>query len=282
MFVVDYFYEVSTLDVGDRVQPLEDRVKNLNLQYVSKYKSKFENMNLAGKIGVLYVGGISTHNGEDRIYSGDYTCSLKPLSTGVALKSLQSYMMHRYIGLMPFKDSVLYASINSNTCASSMYSLYEAERLLKEDLDYVVVIAEEKTSFSTMRVFAECGIAVKPGEGFACVVLGKDGKVEITDTKWAYSYDKNPFYVSSKGYSLVATESAVVKGHKTGTQQNEEAERIAFGEYVVGYKDKVGHGQGASGLLELCMVLDDDALKGSVLCAASGLGGFYGSCVVRK
>jgi len=35
-------------------------------------------------------------------------------------------------------------------------------------------------------------------------------------------------------------------------------------------------------LIELCMVLEDDNLQGDVLCVASGLGGFYGSCLVRK
>ena len=59
------------------------------------------------------------------------------------------------------------------------------------------------------------------------------------------------------------------------------AEKEVFGN-VLGYKDKIGHCQGASGLIELCMVLDDDKLKGKILCTASGLAGFYGSCLVEK
>ena len=42
--------------------------------------------------------------------------------------------------------------------------------------------------------------------------------------------------------------------------------------------------QGASALVEICMLLDDENVSSDepILCVASGMGGFYGSCVLYK
>lgn len=282
MQISEYFYIVGCTELEDRVGLLDDRSSFMNADYTKMFRSKLENLDLDGRVAVLYAGGVGMHSAESRTYKGSFTCSLTLGDRGPVIKSTQAYMMHRYIGMMPCRDRVVYANINSNTCASSLHSVYEAERLLERGtVDHVVIIAEEKTSFDIIRIFHEHRIDVKPGEGFACVVLSKDGRYTVRDTKWGYSYDRNPFLVSPKGYSQVKSEADMVKGHKTGTAQNDESEKEVFGE-VFGYKDKIGHCQGASGLIELCMVLDDETAKGSILCVASGLGGFYGSCVVDK
>ena len=282
MYISNYLYEVGTELVQDHYQLLDDREVYMATQYLSRFGDKLAGLELDGRVAVLYVGGNSSHNSEDRNYNGTFTCSQAIRDSGVVIKNLQSYNMHKYIGMMPCKDRVVYANINSNTCASSMYAIYEAQGLIDSGkVDYVIVIAEEKTSFNTIRIFKEHRIDVTPGEGFACVVLGREGKYKVSDAKWAFAYDKNPFLVKAQGYEMVNSEADVVKGHKTGTVQNDGAEAEVFGD-TIGYKDKVGHCQGASGLIETCMVLDDDNVAGNVLCVASGLGGFYGSFVVSK
>lgn len=280
MFISNYFYEAGKF-YQDYYRVLEDRAEYHTVQYITRWENKLKELDLDGKVAVLYVGGISTSNGEDRVYQGKFTCSQDKQVDRVLIKDLQAYMMHKFIGVMPCRDNVDYANINSNTCASSLYAVYEAEGLLGKGFDHVVVIAEEKTSFNTIRIFAEHRIDVTVGEGFACVVFSKEGSVEVKDSKWAYKWTSNPFNVVAGGYAKVKSDADVVKGHKTGTEQNDAAELDVFGA-TIGYKDKIGHCQGASGLIELCMVLDDDTVSGNVLCVASGLGGFYGSCVVVK
>lgn len=281
MVVSNYFYKVGTEVLEDRIQLLDNREQYMTQQYTKLFKNELSAIELDGKTAVLYVGGVGVHNSESRKYTGEYTCSQELLVDGPVIKSLQAYSMHKYIGILDKKNDITYANISGDTCASSLYSLYEAERLLRDNVvDNVVVIAEEKTSFNTIRIFHEHNIDVKPGEGFACVVLQRDGEgYSITDTKWEYKYNRNPFLVDSDGYAKVKTEAKLVKGHKTGTVQNDEAEAEVFGE-TFGYKDKIGHCQGASGLIEVCMVMDDKL--DDVVCLASGLGGFYGSCKVSR
>lgn len=281
MYVSSYFYEVSDKELEDRFELIENRNQYMNQYYISRFKDKLESISCEGNVGLFYVGGAGVHNSEGRVYEGKFECSLEIEKSGMAIRNLQAYMLHRYAGILSKKNSITYANINSNTCASSIHSVWEAEMLMKAGIiDSAVIVAEEKTNFDTVRIFSEHMIEVKPGEGFACIVLSKEGTgARIEDTKWAFSFNSNPFYVSEEGYSKVKSETKLVKGHKTGTEQNDKAEELVFGE-TFGYKDRIGHCQGASGLIEVCMVLDEGL--DDVLCVASGLGGFYGSCVVRR
>lgn len=282
MIVNKYFHAEGTVDKGDRIELLEERGSYMNDQYIRMFKEELTSIKLDGKVAFLYVGGVTVSASEHRNYEGDFTCS-QPLSdSGPAIKVLSSYMMHKYIGiLVKAGNDVTYANINSNTCASSLFSVYEAQRLLDNNIvDHVVIVAEEKTSHSTVRIFHEHGIKLKVGEGFACMVLSCEGDgPTITNAKWEYSYNRNPFLVDVKGYEKVYSETELVKGHKTGTKQNDESEAEVFGD-TFGYKDEIGHCQGASGLVEICMVLDEGLED--VLCVASGLGGFYGSCIINE
>lgn len=249
-------------------------------------------INMVGQIvldrptAILYAGGFSISQSESRDVSSvdnRFIGSIGYNKSTMVLRESTAYCMHKWIGSMKNNTLVRYASINSNTCASSMYSIYEAERLLREShIDEVIIIAEERTSFNTLRIFKEHRIPLIVSDGLAIIRLTKEdfNKGSITDTKWSYQYNRNPFYTSQEGYSAVISEADFYKVHGTGTKSNDAAEENIPNKII--YKDKIGHTQGVSGLLELCIAVDDPSLSGSVCCVASGLGGFYGSCILNK
>lgn len=284
MKVSNYTYTIGDTKYADRIGIASlNRQDYMTPQYIEMHYDWLTGLKLEGRTALLYVGGAGLHNAENRRANEEFHSTVEVMNSGLVIKSLQAYMLHKYAGVLSKNNNITYANVSSNTCASSLYSIYEAEGLLLRDVvDNVVVIAEEKTSNDTIRIFHEHNIPLTVGEGFAAVVLTNetDG-LQISQTKWEYEYARNPFSVTQSGYSKVASECDVVKGHKTGTVVNDEAERLVFGD-TVGYKDKIGHCQGASGLIELCMTIEDTALAGKVLCVASGLGGYYGSCVLSK
>jgi hypothetical protein len=265
------------------VNPEVDVEGYMTAQYISMLEDYIASLKLTGKkCAVLYAGGVllAASEGRNTRKSG-VKLRRKQLKSTLAIKEVSAYSMHKYIGMIEGNENVCYANINGNTCASSMYSLYEAEQLLKADFDEVVIIAEEKTSYNTLRVFSESRIDLQVGEGVAIIHLAKNG-TDITDCKWSYEYNRNPFLVTEEGYSTVATEAEYINPHGTGTTTNESAEAsLREGKEELRYKEDIGHTQGLSGLIEVCMVLDEN-IKGDVLCVSSGLGGFYGSCVVHK
>ena len=78
----------------------------------------------------------------------------------------------------------------------------------------------------------------------------------------------------------------IVKTHGSGTDRNTKEELDALSDLridskIVEYKSKIGHTQGASTIVEICMLLDNEEFS-KALVLASGLGGFYGSCIVAK
>ena len=285
MKISNYFFSHSTIKNSDYMELLEDRKGYTTQLYLKRFKKEFSELRLKGRTAFLLASGVTISQSESRTYTGKYENSLQIEKSGLIIKETTTYSMHKYIGALQKNNNITYANINSNSCASSMYSIYEAETLLESSVvDNVVIVAEERTSFNTIRIFDEHQIEVTPGDGFACMVLTNDehGIAEIDQTKWGYHYSTNPFYVSAEGYKQVNTEADYVKGHGTGTVQNTEAEAILSDKPIGEYKSKIGHTQGASALIEICMVLEDEMFDGSILCTASGLGGFYGSCVVHK
>ena len=264
---------------------LEDRKGYTTQLYLKRFKEELGRIKLKGKTAFLFAAGVTISQSETRAYQGRYQNSHETQKSGLIIKETTAYAMHKYIGAVQANNDITYANINSNSCASSMHSIYEAETLLESGVvDNVIIVAEERTSFNTIRIFDEHQIDVIPGDGFACMVLtnGEQGIAEITHTKWEYFYNANPFYVSAEGYEKVKTAADYVKGHGTGTEQNTKAEYGLSAKPIAEYKSQIGHTQGASALIEVCMVLEDKRFDGSVLCTASGLGGFYGSCRVNK
>lgn len=282
MKVIDYFYKVpdtASLRVTD------DRETYCNAQYTELAADFVKGIRLNGKVAFLYAGGVTLPASECRHTkdNGKYRDNL--VDSGLVIRELSAYMMHKWIGMFEGKKHIEYASINANTCASSMHSLYEASKLLDDGFDEVIIVGEEKTRYNTLRLFDEMGINIPISEGMFILHLGKastPAEEVITDCKWSYEYNKNPFGTTSSGYQKVFTDCDIVKPHGTGTENNEIAEQTVIGDLPqIRLKEQIGHSQGVSGLLELCMVLDID-IVGNVLCVSSGLGGFYGSCILHK
>ena len=283
MILTNYFYKYATKDCGDRIAiPEIDRVGYMTPQYTEMFRNELSAIQLDGTVAILYVVGVTIHQSETRTCTKDYTNSLQIEDSSMVAKSTVGYMLHKYAGLIGRSNNVVSVDMVTNTCASSLYAVKRAEELLK-GVDHVVVIAEEKTSFDTIRIFHEHNIPVKPSDAFACTVFSNEGKGTIIDTcKAVYKYSRNPFDVLESGLEAIKTEADVYKVHGTGTGVNNKAEEAVFGESTVEYKSKVGHAQGASGLVELCMAIDDDKLQGDILCIAAGMGGYYASCLLHK
>ena len=284
MRIRDYYYIKPTVDKGDHYEiDGVSRDDYATPQFIELSKE----IVLDKKTAVLYASGVGISQSEARDSTKTnqrYVGSVPYYTSSVLIKELSAYSVHKWIGSMTNNELVVHASVNANTCASSMYSLWEAERLLQDGIvDEVIIIAEERTSFNTIRIFKEHAIPLIVGDALAIVRLVRDGEgAEIINTKWSYSYNRNPFGTTQHGYELVDSEAEVVKLHGTGTDNNTEAEEIFNNRPTVRYKPEIGHTQGASALLELCMMLDDERYCGKILCVASGLGNWYGSCVLVK
>ena len=276
MKVLNKFY----LTPNDEGKVLEDRSKYMTAQYIKLARDFMQRLELHGKVAFLYAAGVTLQASEARNANDENKYREQIQDSTLAIKEVSAYSMHKWIGTLKTPELIKHASINANTCASSMYSLYEAEQLLHSGFDEVIIVAEEKTSFNTIRVFDEHDINLKLGEALAIVHLGKGEG--ISNTKWGYEYSRNPFGVTVSGYKEVYTDTPVVNPHGTGTEVNETAETSLFvDKKQLRYKEQYGHTQGVSGLLEVCLVLDA-SVNENVLCVSSGLGGFYGSCVVQK
>lgn len=265
-----------------------DRSDYMTYQYIDLVEDYLAEIKLDKPTAFLYAGGATVSSSESRNTQHVNNYRETPLASGLALRELVAYSMHKWIGMIQGKENIIYANINGNTCASSMHSLYEAERLLNSgDVDEVIIVAEEKTSYNTLRVFDESRIDLKVGEGLVIIHLGKaesPATEDITNCKWFFEYNKNPFNVTSTGYREVFDDTAdFVKPHGTGTTVNEVAESSVYVSVpTLRYKEDLGHTQGISGLLEACLVLQRTDIIGTVNCVSSGLGGFYGSCIVHK
>lgn len=154
--------------------------------------------------------------------------------------------------LLNADNDIVYANINSNTACI----VREAKQLIDNGIvEHAIVIAEERPVSIQYEYSMKHQINVTPGEGFALIVVSKEGNgVPLLDAKWEYSYNRNPFLVDTVGYQKVKCEADIVKGHQTGTEQNDNAEKEVFGA-VVGYKDKIDTAKVLVGWIELCMVL---------------------------
>jgi hypothetical protein len=262
-----------------------DRQGYMTPQYINLIIDYLDEIELVGKCAFLYAAGAAVTASEARNADDKGIYREKEKKSSVVIKELAAYGMHKWIGMINGRTNIRYANVNANTCASSMYSLYEASKLLADGFDMVMIVAEEKTSYNTLRIFDEHSIDIKVGEGLAVIVLGRassQADEDITDCKWEYEYNRNPFGVTSTGYESVFTECDYVNPHGTGTDNNETAENAVYNNTnQLRYKENYGHTQGVSGLLEVCMVMDNEDIKGKVLCVSSGLGGFYGSCILH-
>ena len=285
MYIDSYEYRTATIDCLDH---LEIEGIDRESYAVGQFIELMPDITLSRNTAVLYAAGVGISQSESRTPANvkdRYRGTVDYNSSSMLIKEISAYNLHKWIGSMENNEYVVYANVNSNTCASSMHSIYEADRLLSSGAcDEVIIIAEERTSFNTIRIFKEHGIPITVADGIAVIRLSNDkSNLEITDTKWGYEYNRNPFGTTDSGYAKVDSDCNTVKVHGTYTANNNIAESTIYaGRDVIYYKSDIGHTQGVSALIELCMAIDDDNIKDKVLCVASGLGGFYGSCILNK
>lgn len=261
-----------------------DRSKYMTQEY-SKHMKEFAESIYGTNVALLYAAGPVTHHSDSR----NFGCT----QTGhVVIKSQVGFNIMNVAKM--FKNVEFeYASINGNTCASSMYCLYEAKKLL-DIYDKVVIVAMEMTEASQILLFEQLGVEVVCGDGLGILVLNKThGVAKIDDVSWKWNNDRSPMSVSKEGYLKVLNELdlndvSVVKPHGTGTDRNDEAENEALLEVGLAavetryYKRDIGHTQGASTAVELGMLLDEMKIDDKALLLASGMGGFYGGCTMWK
>jgi len=231
----------------------------------------------------IYVDGFSTSQSE----SGINTPSNNKYVP--ALKSGSSYAMHEWINTFKGRNHLVHANIVSSTCAAGIQAMHEADQLLKyRVVEEVIIIGGERITGDTLRLFGELRIPITCGDGFFYLKLNNEissnGYV-VTDVKWKYKYQTNPFLFTQKTLDTLIPDYLVdfVKLHGTGTKSNIEGEigLSRIGTPII-YKNTIGHTQGISSLLETCLVLKDENIKGAILVTANGLGGFYGSFTLTK
>lgn len=288
MYVVSHFH-IAPDERVENVMTISnlDRTDYANKQFIKQCKDYLKAINITGKAAVLYSGGVTLSASECRNPKEvDYT-NMPVNQSGMTLRELSAHNMHKYVGMLNNNEKIEYVNINGNTCASSMHSLYEAEQLISQGFDDIIIISEEMISYNTIRVFHESDIPILLGDGLAIMHIRARGYDQntISNCIWKYEYNRNPFMVTSTGYSKVVTDTDVdnIKPHSTYTPTNNAAEDEALPKVNdIRYKQDIGHTQGTSALLEICMLLEDSSVKGKTLCTASGLGGFYGSCIVKK
>lgn len=296
MYIKNYFFKTADLKLDNKSMIIAD-TKDFRNKYMSEvfyelYKDEFSKFKTGGRTALLYCGGNAEHHSSSRIYQTN-----TPKGT-IAIKSQMGYIASKVAKRV---GNIDFLSINTNTCASSMSAIYEAKRLLKyNDFDDVIIYGEEWVEENELLLFNQSNIDVVCSDGFFILHLSKDSKnakARIEETSFLWYNDRNPFEVSTDGYikammPFLFKNIDCVKTHGTGTPQNNEAEREAverlFGNVdTIEYKSKIGHSQGCSTGVELCLLIDDyyknNPLRFSkekdnhILFNTSGMGNFYGS-----
>lgn len=286
-------YIVVTGDVADSITKTKtisrvNRDNYMTAEYYKMTKDYIDNIKDCGKSAFLYAGGPVNHHSDGRNVKG----LAKPGT--IAIKSQAGMSLFNIA--KSFKNVEFeYASINGNTCASSMHSIYEAYRLIHEEkYDTVIVYAADMVEDTQLLLFRQLEIDLVCGDGLSILEFSKEdaGGLEIEDVAWVWSNDPSPMTVTKDGYlrvlnKLNCKDISYVKPHGTRTGRNDVAENDAIVEYygttpkMLYYKDDVGHTQGASSAIELG-IFAKSALVGRCVMLASGLGGFYGGCLVNK
>ena len=235
-----------------------------------------------GKKALIVVGGpMSTHSDVRNIL---HTAK----DSAIAVKMIGGYGAYN-IARMFSKFSFDFIDIDAMTCASGLSAIHKANRLFQEGFTDVVIYAVDIIEETQLLLFKQLGIDLLCGDGVGILQLSTEGKYTITDTSFCYNCDSSPMSVSCDGYSKVVNSLDtngvdLVKTHGSGTDRNTMEEMKSLDNIdckKIGYKQEIGHTQGASGIVEICMMLDiEEFTKALVL--ASGLGGFYGGCIVSK
>lgn len=288
MKVKNYFYKsADSYDVSKKARYINDtlphRKNYMNEVFYKLYKKEIEGFKTNGNTALLYIAGACEHHSTARNFN------LAPEGT-MPVKSQLGYIASKTAKRI---GNINYLSINANACASSMYALKEAKELLNQGFDDVIIYGEEWVEDVELKLFEQLGIDLVCSDGFFILHLVKkceNPKAIIEDISWIWNEDRSPFEVTKDGYikAMIPFQHIdvdIIKMHGTGTEQNTQVEYAAIKEIygdiqTLEYKSKIGHSQGVSTGVELCMLIDQFKDK-NILVNASGLGNFYGSCYVR-
>lgn len=283
MYLSSYIVKTG-VKINDRVILDVDRSKYLANSLGVYLSDWMKTLSVGDKVAVLYAAGPAIHHSDSRNIQNTVR------NGTIVIKSQIGYSIFELLREVPY--DIEYVSGNTNTCASSMYSLYEAYGLLKQGFTDVIVLTMEMVEETQELLFKQLGINLLCGDGVAGLHFSNNpSDICISEVTWKWNKDVSPMSVSSNGYHKVLADldvhdCDVVKLHGSGTERNTIEELAAVYEILpnvktISYKESIGHTQGASTAIEMCLLTDDTSWKKAVM-LASGLGGFYGGCVIRR
>ena len=285
MKIVSYHYVAGSVltDLGMEIPNIDrDAVSYMAYKkYTNEYMSKIEPLG-SGKKALVVVGGpMSTHSDVRNIL---HTAK----DSAIAVKMIGGYGAYN-IARMFTKFDFDFIDIDAMTCASGLSAIHKARKLFQEGYTDVVLYAVDIIEETQLLLFKQLGIDLLCGDGVGILHLSIEGEYIIADTIFCYNQDSSPMSVSCEGYNKVVNSLDtrgvdLIKTHGSGTDRNTLEEMKAIEDLdckKIGYKQEIGHTQGASGIIELCMMLDREKFTKSLV-LASGLGGFYGGCIISK
>ena len=191
MFIRKYFYKTADLKLDNNSMIISDtkdrRDEYMNEVFYDLYKDEISKFKTTGKTALLYIGGAGEHHSCSRDYL-DIPKGVMPV------KSQLGYIASKTAKRI---GNISYLSINSNACASSMYALYEAQQLLENGFDDVIIYGEEWVEDVELKLFKQHNIDVICSDGFFILQLGKTGKYGgIFNPTFIWNEDRSPFEVS--------------------------------------------------------------------------------------
>ena len=277
MQIIDYQYLTGTERNSRQVIiPELIRDKPATPQFIELTDLKVE---LTCPTAFIYIAGTLCDQSEAGLGKGTETYF-------PAIKGTSPYVAHQWVSIFKNKELLTSMEVVNGTCASAIYAVYRAYQLIMDPLNptkHVVIIGHERTTPDTIRLFKELGIKVICGDGFVYMKLGMG--IEISKPQWLWEFNSNPFTFTRETLDklIPAYKVGYVKLHGTGTPANDTAERgLELLATPLRYKPAIGHTQGISALLETCLILDDQSIRGRILVVANGLGGYYGSFTLTK
>lgn len=281
MKIKSYKYCIGVRVGGRVIIESIDRNKYTSQVFSKDMQDYIKSISTEGKTALLVAGGPAVHHSDARNVSG------LAVEGAIVVRSQLGYNAYNIARM--FNCDIAYVSINTNTCASSMYCLYEAKRLFSEGFTDVIVVAVDVIDETQELLFKQLSIDLVCGDCVSVTHLALDGDFSVDDVTWCWNRDTSPMAVSSEGYRKVIacldTKCIdLIKMHGSGTSKNTEAEYEAVNEFdcrKIEYKSEIGHTQGCSSIVEICMMIDREEFT-KALVLASGLGGFYGGCVIRR
>lgn len=277
MRIIDYKYIHGTDRFPGVIQiPELDRSKPATPQFIELADLNIE---LTVPTALICIDSTPIHESDAGLSdkcSGKYT---------PAIRTLSCYSAHQWCSTFKNIELLESLSVSAGSCASAIQAIRMADAIISggAGIEEVIIIGHERISPDTVRLFRELGINITCGDGFVYMKLGPG--YDISNPEWRWQYNKNPFVFTRETLDelIPAYRIGYVKLHGTGTPCNTEAEAgLAEVATPLVYKDKIGHTQGISALLETCLVLDDPNIRGRILVTANGLGGYYGAFTLTK